>query len=155
MKTLIKIVIALILMFFTMFKTVAQDVTQSYKDSLEIVVRKYYDLNLKTFRPTSTISDIDSIFEYFTEDFTYIHPKYGGIYSRKDLYNGYVRNQKNGDYIGRISAIKIQNIIVGLNVVVVQRIYVLNDNGSITEGEPQVTLFEFKKSRISKIFEYW
>lgn len=153
MKRLLKIVLTLIL--FTTFKSIAQNVTLSQKDSLEIIVRKYYDLNLKTFQPNSTIRDIDNIFRLFTNDFTYIHPKYGGTYSRKDLYNGYVRNQKKGVYNGEIIEIIIKNKIIGLNAIAVQRIYRLKNNGIIKDGEAQMTFFEFKKGKISKIFEYW
>jgi len=155
MKIRIKIVITSILIVFTTYPTIAQNVPQAHKDSLKIVVKKYYDINLETFQANSTISDIDNIFKLFTDDFTYVHPKYGGIYSRRDLYNGYVRNQRNGDYNGEIVDTKIRNVILGLNVAVVERIYLLKDSGNNTEGEPQVTLFEFKKGKISKIFEYW
>jgi len=155
MKTVIKIVITLTLMLFSKHDTIAQNVSQSHKDSLEISVIKYYNLNLKTFQANSTISHINQIFELFTDNFTYVHPKYGGVYSRQDLYNGYVRNQKNGEYNGEIVDIKIQNIIVGLNAVMVERIYLLKDNEGVKKGEPKVTLFEFKESKISKIFEYW
>ncbi len=133
----------------------AQEVTNAHKDSLEIIVKKYYDLNLKTFQANSTIKDIDKIFEIFTDSFTYIHPKYGGTYTREDLYNGYVRNQKNGGYNGEVTNIKIKNKIIGLNVVVVERIYVRKKGEGIEEEESQVTLFEFEKGKISRIFEYW
>lgn len=155
MKTHFKILIFKVLLLFVTNITVAQNVTEARKDSLNSMVKKYYDLNLKTFQANSTIKEIDKIFELFTEDFTYVHPKYGGIYTRKDLYNGYVRNQKNGSYNGEVSDIKVLNKIIGLNVVVVQRIYLLKRDGRIKKGEPQATLFEFKKGKISKIFEYW
>ena len=155
MKIQLKIVIATILLLFTTRQIIAQDATKAHKDSLITVVKKYYDLNLKIFQANSTKKDIDTVFELFTDDFTYIHPKYGGTYTREDLYNGYVRNQKNGGYDGAITAIKLQNKIVGLNAVVVERIYLEKDGDNIKEGEPQMTLFEFKKGKISKIFEYW
>ncbi|AXT19002.1 nuclear transport factor 2 family protein [Flavobacteriaceae bacterium AU392] len=155
MKIHLKIFISIVLILFTTNQIIAQDVTEAHKDSLEIVVKKYYDLNLKTFQANSTIKDIDRIFEIFTDKFTYIHPKYGGIYTREDLYNGYVRNQKNGAYNGEITGIKIQNKIIGLNVVVVERIYIIKKGEEIEEEESQVTLFEFEKGKISRIFEYW
>ncbi|MEM8928120.1 MAG: nuclear transport factor 2 family protein [Bacteroidota bacterium] len=133
----------------------AQEITNAHKDSLEIIVKKYYDLNLKTFQANSTIRDIDRIFELFTDDFTYIHPNYGGVYTRENLYDGYVRNQKNGGYNGEVTEVKIINKIIGRNAVTVQRIYVLNEKGAIKDEEPQMTLFEFQNGKISKIFEYW
>jgi len=67
------------------------------------------------------------------------------------LYNGYVNNQKNGGYDGSITNIEILNKIVGLNAVVVQKRFIKDKN----KGKPEMTLFEFKKGKISKIFEYW
>ncbi|TYP71562.1 nuclear transport factor 2 family protein [Aquimarina intermedia] len=155
MKTHLKILISTILLLFATNQIIAQDATKAHKDSLEIVVKKYYDLNLKIFQTISTIKDIDRVFELFTDDFTYIHPKYGGTYTRQDLYNGYVRNQKNGRYDGKYINIKVLKKIIGLNGIVVQRMYVEKEGDGIKEGEPQMTLFEFKKGKISKIFEYW
>ncbi len=155
MKIQFKLLITTILLLFATNQITAQDATKAHKDSLKTLVKKYYDLNLKIFQANSIIKDIDTVFELFTDDFTYIHPKYGGTYTRKDLYNGYVRNQKNGGYDGKITGIKIQNKIVGLNAVVVERSYLEKEGDSTKEGEPRMTLFEFKKGKIAKIFEYW
>jgi ketosteroid isomerase-like protein len=133
----------------------AQDATKAHKDSLNIVVDKYYDLNLKIFQANSTVEDIDKTFDLFTDDFTYVHPKYGGTYTREDLYNGYVRNQKNGGYNGKIIDIKIENKIIGLNAVVVEKRFVENKDGRNKDGKPEMTLFEFREGKISRIFEYW
>jgi len=155
MKTHLRLLVSVILFLFATNQIKAQDATKAHKDSLETVVNKYYDLNLKTFQSKSTIEDINSIFELFTDDFTYIHPKYGGIYTREDLYNGYVRNQRNGRYDGGVTDIKILNKITGLNAVVVQRMYLEKKDDVIKDGEPEMTLFEFKNGKISRIFEYW
>lgn len=150
MKTHLKIVVATLVFLFSINQMVAQNVTKAHTDSLDTVVEKYYELNLIIFQANSTVENIDTLFEIFTSDFEYVHPKYGGIYSREDLYNGYVRNQKNGGYDGKITDIKIVNKILGLNAVTVQRRYVLEE-----DGELQMTLFEFKNGKISRIFEYW
>lgn len=147
-----------VLLFFVSIATLtltAQEATKAHKDSLNTMVSDYYDLNLKIFQANSTVDDIDSTFDLFTDDFTYIHPKYGGTYTREDLYNGYVRNQKNGGYDGTVTDIKIESQITGLNAVVVQRTYVEKKDGQIETGEPQMTLFEFRNGKISRIFEYW
>lgn len=138
-----------------MGKISAQEVTMPHKDSLTAVVEKYYELNLKVFQGGSNSNDIDKVFKIFTEDFTYVHPKYGGVYTRQDLYDGYIRNQKNGGYNGEVIDIKIVKKIVGLNAAVVSRVYIRKEEGQIEEGEEQMTLFEFKKGKIFKIFEYW
>lgn len=143
------------LILWTLNQVVAQNATKSHKDSLNTIIQKYYDLNLKVFQANSKIEDIDKVFELFSDDFTYIHPKYGGTYTRKDLYNGYVRNQKNGGYNGEETAVKIINKIIGLNAVVVHRSYVISKNGQLKDENPKMTLFEFKKGKIFRIFEYW
>ncbi|EAR16609.1 MULTISPECIES: nuclear transport factor 2 family protein [Robiginitalea] len=150
-----KSLVFVFLMLSAINQVVSQHATKAHKDSLETIVQKYYDLNLKIFQANSTIDDIDKTFELFTEDFTYVHPKYGGTYTREDLYNGYVRNQRNGGYDGKVTDIKILNKITGLNAVVTQKCFVEIIDGEIKEGEPEMTLFEFRDGKISRIFEYW
>lgn len=148
--------IALILFFaFFALSIPAQEVTKTHKDSLSTMVDAYYKQNVKIFQANSTVKDIDEIFKLFTDDFTYIHPKYGGTYTRKSLYGGYVRNQKNGGYDGSVADVKIINKIIGLNAVVVERIYIEKVDGKLKDGERRMTLFEFKNGKISRIFEYW
>jgi ketosteroid isomerase-like protein len=148
-------VLASILLILLTIPTIAQDATKTHKDSLDFIVTKYYDLNLKIFQKNSTIEDIDKAFELFTDDFIYVHPKFGGTYTRKDLYNGYARNQKNGRYDGKVTNIEIESKIIGLNAVVVERRFIEKKENEIKEGKPQMTLFEFKEGKISRIFEYW
>lgn len=155
MKTHLKILVSISLLFLLTNQIIAQDTSKAHKDSLDTVVKRYYDLNLKIFQANSTIEDIDSAFELFTDDFEYVHPKYGGTYTREDLYNGYVRNQKNGGYNGKVTDIKIVNKIIGLNAVVVQKRFVKKKGDGIKVGDPEMTLFEFKNGKISRIFEYW
>jgi ketosteroid isomerase-like protein len=133
----------------------AQENALTHKDSLGLVINKYYDLNLKIFQSGSKIEDIDGLFRLFTDDFSYAHPKYGGVYSREDLYNGYKRNLKNGAYNGKIVKIKIENTIIGLNAVVIEKRFIKRENSQMKEGNTEMTLFEFKDGRISRIFEYW
>jgi len=155
MKKHLKLLSSIFLILITANQVIAQDATKAHKDSLDIVVTKYYDLNLKIFQANSTVEDIDKTFELFTDDFTYVHPKYGGTYTREDLYNGYVRNQKNGGYDGKVTDIKIENKIIGLNAVVVEKRFVENKDSGIKDGKPEMTLFEFRDGKISRIFEYW
>ena len=84
----------LLLVFST--QLYAQEAKPAHRDSLEVIVKEYYKLNLMIFQANSTIEDIDKAFDLFSDTFEYVHPKYGGTYSRDDLYKGYVRNQKNG-----------------------------------------------------------
>jgi len=147
MKT--KIFLVLTLAFFA---TSIYAQSNAHKDSLNAIIKTYYDLNIKVFQADSKPEDVENIFEIFTDDFTYVHPKYGGVYTRAVLHKGYLRNQKNGGYDGDVTDIKIVNRIVGLNSVVVERRYITKKEG---EGDSKMTLFEFKNGKISKIFEYW
>lgn len=149
-KSLISLISIILFLFFT-GRVNAQEIEATHKDSLNTIVKEYYELNVKVFQVNSSIDDINAIFKIFTDDFTYIHPKYGGTYTREDLYNGYVRNQKNGGYDGSVTDIKIINMISGLNAVVVEKKFIKGAE----EGKSEMTLFEFKNGKISKIFEYW
>ena len=155
MAKLTTLLVSILSVLFLVNRGIAQEASQAHKDSLNTVIDQYYNLNLKVFQSNSTTEDINNIFELYTEDFTYVHPKYGGTYTRQNLYDGYVRNQKNGGYDGRITDIKIINKIVGLNAVVVEKKFIKKENNEIVEGESQMTLFEFRDGKISRIFEYW
>ena len=140
---------------FASISIAAQDVTLAHQDSLDSIVKEYYELNIKIFQANSTQKDIDKVFELFTDDFEYVHPKYGGTYTKSDLYNGYVRNQQNGSYDGTVTSIKIINKIIGLNAVVVQKRFIKRTEGVIEEGKSEMALFEFVNGKIARIVEYW
>jgi len=151
-----KSLISMFLLLFLNIVVKSQDVTEAHKDSIRKSVEHYYQLNLKVYQQTSTKDDIDNLFNLFTDDFVYIHPKYGGKYSRKDIYEGYLNNQKNGSYNGSITDVKIKNMIIGLNAVVTDRVYLRHaESGELEEVDPGMTLFEFRNGKISKIAEYW
>ena len=133
----------------------AQAVTDAHKDSLNSILKNYYDLNLKMFQAGSTKADIDKAFALFTEDFTYEHAKYDGYYTRESLYKSALRNQEEGRYDGSVTGFKMVNKIIGLKGAAVQKRFVTKSNGKTTESEPQLSLFEFKKGKISRIVEYW
>ncbi len=155
MRSRLLSIITLSFLLISFAESCGQDLNQNHRDSLTIVVERYYNLNLKIFKDDSQSSDIDALFKLFTDDFTYIHPKYGGVYSREDLYDGYVTNQKDGRYDGSIIDIKIVNRIVGLNAVVIEKRFVTKTPDGNREGNSEVTLFEFRNAKIFKIFEYW
>ncbi len=148
-------IILLTLLILGITSSRAQDGLSTSKDSLSPILDKYYELNLKVFQANSTQEDIDNIFELFTDDFTYVHPNYGGVYTRDDLFNGYVRNQKNGGYDGSVINIGVENKILGLNAVAVSKRFIKREGGEIVEGEAQMALFEFKEGKIFRITEFW
>lgn len=127
----------------------------THKDSLNYTLNQYYKLNVKVFQQNSTLEDIDNIFNLFTDDFTYVHPKYGGVYTREDLYNGYKRNYDKGSYDGSVVDIKLENVIYGLNALTVSKRFIVKENDTLIERERQMTLFEFRNGKIFRIKEYW
>lgn len=133
----------------------AQQSILTHKDSLNYALNQYYKFNLKVFQQNSDIEDIDNIFKLFTDDFTYVHPKYGGVYTREELYNGYKRNQNNGGYDGSVIDIKIENSIYGLNAITVSKRFITKEDGKTVESDEQMALFEFKNGKIFMIKEYW
>lgn len=152
----LKFVILTTLLFGGLHLAKAQENNlNTHPDSLNYALNQYYKLNLKVFQQNSTLKDIDNIFELFTDDFTYVHPNYGGIYTREDLYNGYKRNQKNGGYDGSVVDIKVENIIYGLNAITESKRFITKQNGKMVEGDGQMALFEFKNGKIFMIKEYW
>ncbi len=137
------------------FNISAQEVTVAHKDSINTVLKNYYDLNLKMFQAGSTVRDIDKAFSLFTDDFTYVHEKFEGYYTKESLYKSALRNHKRGGYNGKVTDFKIINKIIGLNGATVQKRFVLKKKGVISESELQMSLFEFKGGKISRIVEYW
>lgn len=155
MTKLIHVLCSLLLLLCLSSEIQAQETTKTSDNDLLSLVEQYYELNLTIFKGNSTVADIDKVFQLFTDDFTYVHPKYGGTYTRETLYKGYLRNQENGMYDGSITNIIIRNQIIGLNAVVVERAYLEKTNEGTKTGEPRMTLFEFKEGKIFRIFEYW
>lgn len=91
----------------------------------------------------------------FTDDFTYTHSKFNGFYSRESLYKSALRNLNEGNYDGRVTDFKIESKIIGLNVAAVQKRFLERKDGVIAESKLQMTLFEFRDGKISRIVEYW
>lgn len=149
--------LVLVATLFTVLNTANAQQTdlKTSQDSLNHLLNEYYRLNVIVFQANSTIEDINNIFELFTDDFTYVHEQYGGVYTRQDLYNGYKRNQENGGYDGEVTDIKVNNKIFGYNAIAVSKSFILKKEGSVEAGDPQMALFEFKDGKIYGITEYW
>jgi len=136
-------------------KVSSQEVTKVHKDSLDAIITKYYALHTKMFQAGSTVEHVDKAFALFTDDFTYTHTKFDGYYTLKSLYESALKNLRNGSYNGRVLGYNINNKIIGLNAATIQKRFVEKKDGAIVESELQMTLFEFKKGKISRIVEYW
>ncbi len=156
MKRILFTVIALVSISFPVQAKTTFSLNAIEPDSLEQIVKKYYKLNVKMMQKGSSKADIDNIFKLFSDDFVYSHPKYGGNYSKDDLYKGYENNLAKGSYNSRVADIRIEKVIVGENAVAVSRTFMMNtDEGVVTPHHAQLVFFEFKEGKISRIAEYW
>lgn len=151
-----KYLFSFILLVFLISNTiVAQEATEAHKDSINTILTRYYDLNLKMFQGGSSVEDVDNGFNLFTDDFTYTHSKFNGFYTSDCLYKSALRNLNEGNYDGRVTDFKIESKIIGLKAAAVQKRFVEKKGGVIVESELQMTLFEFRDGKISRIVEYW
>lgn len=144
-----KSTLVFILVAISMSSSVAQanDSTFLSKDQLVTIFEKYQEAQERVFKSGSSVSDADSLFAFYTNDFEYNHPKYGGIYTREHLYNNTVKFLKAGRY-NESKKRNTLNRIVGLDAIVIEQQY---------EGksETTMTLFKFRKHKIFYIEEYW
>ena len=65
MKKHLTILVFIISVVLTTNQISAQNATKEHKDSLNAVVTRYYDLNIKIFQANSSVEDIDSTFELY------------------------------------------------------------------------------------------
>jgi len=120
----------------------------------EVIMSKVVEINRAqnvVLMKGSTKADLDQLFSLKTEDFTYIHEKYGGTYSRDTLYGNYLKRVKNGQYTFEHNRYEIVHVLTGENTAAIQR---LQTN---TEGEQALHLvvFEFDGDKVSRMVEYW
>ncbi len=101
----------------------------------------------KSMMKNSSVQDVDKLFSLYTDDFTYVHEAYGGVYSKNHLYNNTVKYLNSGGYNKIADRYTIVNYIVGLNTIAVQR---LEDSGKL-----HLSVFEFKGKKVKTITEYW
>ncbi|MDK2597441.1 hypothetical protein [Pseudoalteromonas obscura] len=147
MKIAYTLLILISFFFISAKATEAETLTAS---ELKKAVNFINELQNKILMAGSQVSDVDTLFSHYTEDFVYIHEVYGGTYTRKHLYNNYVKFLKAGNYQRKNDRYKVTAVIVGHNAVSVER-------QEIFEGEivKHLSVFEFKGHKVSKIIEYW
>lgn len=94
------------------------------------------------------MEDVEALFSLYTDDFTYEHKVYGGVYTREELYNNSSRYLKAGQYQHTQGRYRILNILPGLNAAAVQRL-------EVESGNIHLAVFEFEGDKVAKIVEYW
>lgn len=96
----------------------------------------------------SRVSDVDSLFSMYSDDFVYIHDAYGGLYTREHLYENSVKHLNAGRYDSTQGRYKVLNVMTGLNAAAVERL-------EVESGEVHLSVFEFKDEKVSRVIEYW
>lgn len=124
-----------------------EEATALSKKELEEIFQKYIAAQQRVFRKGSTVADAKALFDFYTADFEYNHPKYGGTYSRELLYNNTVKYLSGGGYDNEPER-KVLKTIFGLNAIVVEQQYAGDENTTMT-------LIKFKGNKIHYIEEYW
>lgn len=99
---------------------------------------------------TTTVADVDALYQHYTDDFSYVHPVYGGTYSRQQLYQNHLNNLKAGRYQATTARYRIVSVIAGHNAVAIERQEVHQGVSS-----NHLSVFEFDGSKVSRIIEYW
>lgn len=127
--------------------TAADEEEHLSKEALQEIFKKYKAAQDKVFSKGSTVEGANALFDFYTPDFEYNHPKYGGIYSRELLYNNTVKYLQSGGYDDERER-KVLKTIIGLDAIVVEQQYVGDDKTTMT-------LIKFKGDKICYIEEYW
>jgi len=101
----------------------------------------------QVFCKGSEVSNVDKLYAFYTDDFEYNHPKYGGVYSRELLYNNTVKYLEKGAYDNSSPRERL-NLIVGLDAVIVER-------RRKDKSDKKVTLYKFRGDKIYYVEEFW
>lgn len=117
------------------------------KEALKEVFSSYLNAQANVYKAGSSVADADHLFSFYTDDFTYNHPGYGGTYSSESLYKNTVYYIKNGGYNKAKKRVTLKTIY-GLNAVAVEQQY----EGS---AKTTMTLYKFRKNKIYYVHEFW
>lgn len=126
----------------------AEDHTALSDDEIRQLVERVNHAQNRMMMRGSDAADVDALFDLYTEDFTYVHEVYGGVYTREELYANSVRYAQAGQYQFTEDRYSILQVLPGLDAAAVQR---LESNS----GNKHLAVFEFEGGKVSKIVEYW
>lgn len=128
-----------------------------HKDSLKNVIRKYYAAELKVLQSYSEETDINALFELFSEGFEFEHPKENIKMTKQEYLQKYLDNKKDGVFNSSVANLKIKGMLPGLNSLAVDRAYLQrpSEGAEPVEMPSCMSLFEFEGEKISKIVSYW
>lgn len=139
--------IVLLLCSLLSFSAHGKDEASLTADQLQKKVEEVTSAQNKVMMSNSTSEDVDDLFAYYTDDFTYVHEVYGGTYSRDELYGNTVRHLENGGYTLDKDRYTILRAIPGKDAIAVER----REN----TGAVHLSVFEFRGPKVKRIIEYW
>lgn len=149
MKLTISLALVAVLLSST-FTSASEQHTLS-KEAILAKVAVVNDAQNRVLMKGSEQTDLDYLFSLKTEDFTYIHEKYGGTYTRAHLYNNYLKGIEKGRYTFAHNRYEVVHILTGENTAAIQRLQT-NKEG---EHEVHLVVFEFRGGKVSRMVEYW
>lgn len=115
---------------------------------LEDAVAKVCEAQNRLLLATSSVEDLDKLFEMYASDFVYVHEAYGGTYSRDLLYGNSAKYIGTGHYKHTEPRYRILRGIPGHGAAAVERL-------EVKSGKIHLSVFEFKGDKVSRIVEYW
>ncbi len=98
-------------------------------------------------RKGATPAQADQLFALYSTGFVYQHDKYGGVYTREQLYRNTLRMIQHGGDNSQTDRYQLLQILPGESSAAVLRL--------TRDGEQHLSVFEFSGDKISKIKEYW
>jgi hypothetical protein len=99
----------------------AKDTAALTSDQLRSKVSEIDAVQNPVMGRNSTVTDIDWLFTYYTDDFTHVHRAYGGLYTGQELYDNTVKNFEQGRYTLNRDRNTILRTIRGRNAITVER----------------------------------
>jgi len=97
----------------------------------------------------STQADVDALFALYSADFSYVHHKHGGVYSREHLYRNINKAISHKLFKNAEARYVIESILPGENAAAVRRFEQTGAKGQ------HLSLFEFADGKVKRITEYW
>ncbi len=120
------------------------------------LVDGYLAARLATMQPGATEKDVDKALTYLADDAVYEHPRAKArIVGKSAMRAGMI------GFLGGSGSVEIKTLNRMSNpvaVVVEQRVDITmkKEGGKISQmGHDQITVFEFKDGKISRIIDYW
>lgn len=126
----------------------AQEDTALSEADIRQLVERVNDAQNRMMMRGAGATEVNAVFDLYTEDFTYVHEAYGGVYTRQELHGNSVRFAEAGEYQFTEDRYRILHILPGHDAAAVQRL-------ESSSGNPHLAVFEFKEGKVSRIIEYW